>query len=123
MLEQLRKPRYLLGGLAVAAAIAVVLLFLVWRGGQNQAPVSASEEPCSMESGGQRTGYLETILLCSMDSPKCNPDQTQAFRAQPAGAGSTQALLIPDIPDGYVITGGDVDPSMYRITSSGFNRI
>jgi hypothetical protein len=81
VLEQLRKPRYLLGGLAVAAAIAVVLLFLVWRGGQNQAPVSASEEPCSMESGGQRTGYLETILLCSMDSPKCNPDQTQVFRA------------------------------------------
>jgi hypothetical protein len=28
-----------------------------------------------------------------MDSPKCNPDQTQVFRAQPAGNWSTQALL------------------------------
>jgi hypothetical protein len=53
VLERLRKPRYLSGGLAVAAAILIVVVFLVWRGGRNQVQVSASEEPCSMESGGK----------------------------------------------------------------------
>lgn len=124
VIERFRKPSYLLGGLVVVVAIAIGIVFLISRGAQNPVSVSASEEPCSMESGGPRVGYLRTILLCSMDSLKCKPDQTQVFRAQPAGTWSTQALMIPDIPDGYVITGGDVvDPSVYRITNAGFTRL
>lgn len=119
-----KNPYYLLGGLVVVVAIAVGLAFLLWPGSQSQVPVSAAEEPCETESGGHRVGYVRTILLCSMDSRRCNPDQTQVFRAQSAGNWSTQALLIDDIPDGYVIRGGDViDPSMYRISNVGFGRI
>jgi hypothetical protein len=124
ILQQLRKPRYLLGSLVVAGAAAIALPFLVLRGAQDKVAASPEEEPCSMESGGQRVGYIRTILLCSMDSPKCNPDQSQVFRAQAVGGWSTQALMIPDIPDGYVISGGDVfDPSPYRIANVGFGKI
>jgi hypothetical protein len=120
----LRGPRYLI--------LALIVLFLSLAGtwlaffrNDNSLPtVSASEESCSTDAGERRTGYTRTILLCTTESPKCKPDQTRVFQARPPGAWNTEAMLIPDIPEGYVITGGDlVDPSIYRIRNLGFEGV
>jgi hypothetical protein len=117
-----------LRSLAVAvAAIALVIagtLFFFLRTDHPQPIAAATEEPCATGPNNEKVGYLRTILLCPADSPQCAPDQFRVFRAHHAGSWNAEAMLIPDIPDGYVITGGDmVDPSPYRITSMGFNSI
>ncbi len=121
------KSSYLIGAIIVVALLATAILFVVLRGEQKQVIASAAEEPCATESFGEagaRVGYLRTILLCSADSLRCNPDQTSVVRTQQAGSWNTQALLIADIPDGYVITGGDLlNPSVYSIRNMGFDRI
>jgi hypothetical protein len=120
----LRGPRHLI--------LALIVLFLSLTGTwlafsrhDNDFPTaSASEELCSTDTGARHTGYARTILLCTTDSPKCKPDQTRVFQARPPGAWNTEAMLIPDIPEGYVITGGDlVDPSIYRIRNMGFEGV
>lgn len=123
-----RKSRYLIGAIGAVALLEIgILFFVVQRGLQNQFIARAAEEPCATESIGEgraQVGYLKTILLCSADSLRCNPDQTRVVRTQQAGSWNTQALLIPDIPDGYVITGGDLlNPSVYSIRNMGFDRI
>ncbi len=122
----LRKRRYLI----VMAAFAVVLVsvagtwWVLSRKSNNSFPVSAGEDPCMTDSGGLRHGYAKTIVLCTMDSPKCKPDQKSVFQAQQLGGWSTEAMLVTDVPDGYVITGGDlIDPSVYNLRSLGFQGI
>src|SRR5208283_2016657 len=104
-----------------------ILFFLVLRGEQKEVVASAAEQPCATGSVGEsstRVGYSRTILLCSADSFRCKPDETQVVRTQQAGSWNTQALLIPDIPDGYVIIGGDLlNPSIYNIRNMGFDGI
>jgi hypothetical protein len=127
-LDALRKPSYL----TLAVGVAVVLLALLAIGSwfvffaqtEPKPILSAAEEPCANGPGGERVGFLRTVLLCPMDSPKCKPDQVKTFRAQRSDSWSTEAMIIPDIPDGYVITGGDlIDPSPYRLTNMGFNKV
>jgi hypothetical protein len=122
----LRKRRYLI----VIVAFAVVLVsaagtwWALFRQDNNSVPVSVGEEPCMTDSGGLRNGYAKTIVLCTMESPKCKPDQTGVFRAQQPGGWNTEAMLVADIPDGYVITGGDLlDPSVYNLRSLGFDGV
>jgi len=120
----LRGPRYLILALIVLF-LSVAGTWLAFCRHDNVLPTaSASEESCSTDTGERHTGYARTILLCTMDSPKCKPDQTRVFQARPPGAWNTEAMLIPDIPEGYVITGGDlVDPSIYRIRNMGFEGV
>src|SRR5208282_1813145 len=123
-LESLREPRYVAVAVAAVALLAVGLWFVFSRQTQPQPTLTSTEEPCATGPNGERVGFLRTILLCPMDSPSCKPDQVQVFRAQRSGSWSGEAMLIPDIPDGYVITGGDlIDPSPYRVTNEGFTRI
>lgn len=122
--EIARNPR----NLGIAAAVVVLLAIGLWfaflRQDHPQPTASVTEEPCRTGPAGERVGYLRTVLLCAMDSPSCKPDQAKVFRAQRAGSWSAEAMLIPDIPDGDVITGGDmVDPSPYRLTNMGFNKV
>lgn len=120
----LREPRYLSVALVAVALLAIGLWFVFFGQTRVQPSLSATEEPCTNGPGGERVGFLRTVLLCPMDSPKCKPDQVQVFRAQRSGSWNAEAMLIPDIPDGYVITGGDlIDPSPYRLTNMGFNKI
>ena len=125
--KYLRKPSYLIGTIVAVVLLAVGIFFVVLRGGQKQVIASAEEYSCTTESVGEgstRVGYLRAILLCSADSVRCKPDQTRVIRTQQAGSWNTQAMMIPDIPDGYVITGGDLlNPSAYRIRNLGFDRI
>ena len=126
--KYLRNSRYVIGGIAAVALLEIgILILVVQRGLQKQVVASAVEEPCATKSigeGGGRVGYLRTILLCSADSLRCNPDQTRVVRTQQTGSWNTQALLIPDIPDGYVISGGDLlNPSVYNIRNMGFDGI
>jgi hypothetical protein len=126
-LETLRQPGargVAVGAVAAVALVAIGSWFALFR--QNQPPptLSAAEEPCTNGPGGERVGFLRTILLCPMDSPKCKADQVRVFRARRSDSWSAEAMLVPDIPDGYVITGGDlIDPSPYRLTNMGFNKI
>jgi hypothetical protein len=113
-------------GVAVAAValLAVGSWFVFFGQTQPKPAVTAAEEPCTTDSGGERVGFLRTVLLCPSDSPKCKPDQVKVFRAQRSDSWSAEAMLVPDIPDGYVITGGDlIDPSPYRLTNMGFNKV
>ncbi len=122
----LRKRRYLI----VIVAFAVVLVsaagtwWAFFRQNNNPVPVSDGEDPCMTDSGGLRNGYAKTIVLCTMEAPKCKPDQTRMFRAHPPGGWNTEAMLVADVPDGYVITGGDlIDPSVYNLRSLGFDGV
>ncbi|MBV9222270.1 MAG: hypothetical protein JO366_15395 [Methylobacteriaceae bacterium] len=120
----LRKPRYLIFAIGAAALLALGLFLAFDRQDSRQPMLNATEEPCTDGPGGQRVGYLKTVLLCPVESPKCKPDQIQVFRAPRSGGWNAEAMLIPDVPEGYVITGGDVmDPSIYRITNMGFNSV
>ena len=123
----MRHPRYAIGGAAAVTLLIIGMLFLFLGGRQPPVVASAMEEPCATQSGdeaGGRVGYLRTILLCAADSLRCKPDQTRVFRAEPTGSWNTEAMMIPDIPDGYVITGGDqLDPSAYRLRNLGFNSV
>jgi hypothetical protein len=122
--ERMRGPRLLIVAIAASVVLASGLFYVfIWSDRSPPAP-AAIEEPCTNGPGGDRVGYLRTILLCPIDSPQCKPDQVQVFRAQHSSSWSSEAMLIPDIPDGYIITGGDLlDPSAYRVASLGFNRI
>ena len=126
-LAALRQPSYLSIAVGVAVVIALLAIgswFVFFGQTQPQPTLSAAEEPCTNGPGGGRVGFLRTVLLCPMDSPKCKPDQIKVFRAQRADSWSTEAMIIQDIPDGYVITGGDlIDPSPYRLTNMGFNKV
>jgi hypothetical protein len=126
-METLRQPRYLIVAAVAVAAVALLaigLSFVFLRQDLPQPVLSSTEEPCATGANGERVGYLRTILLCPMESPQCKPDQVQVFRAQRSGSWNAEAMLVPDIPDGYVITGGDmVDPSPYSITNMGFNNV
>ncbi len=123
-LETLRDPRYLSIAIVAVALLAIGLWFVSFGQTHPKPTLSATEEPCTNGPRGERVGFLRTVLLCPMDSPKCKPDQVQVFRAQRSDSWSAEAMLIPDIPDGYVITGGDlIDPSPYRVTNMGFNKI
>ena len=120
-----RRTRYFILGFIVLL-LSAAGIWLAFTPHDNSLPtVNAGEESCSTDvGGGQRTGYAKTILLCTMESPKCKPDQTRVFQARPPGAWNTEAMLIQDIPEGYVITGGDlVDPSIYRIRNMGFESV
>ena len=124
--EAMKRPRGRMFGGAVVALLAVAASFALIHQDQSQqqATASTTEETCSNGPGGDRVGYLRTVLLCPVDSPQCKPDQRRVFKARRSGGWNAEAMLIPDIPDGYVITGGDmVDPSPYRITNMGFNGV
>jgi hypothetical protein len=116
--------RYLVLTLLVLVLSAAGMWLAFSRHNNSLPTVGASEESCSTDTGERRIGYARTILLCTMESPKCKPDQTRVFQAGPPGAWNTEAMLIPNIPEGYVITGGDlVDPSIYRIRNMGFESV
>jgi hypothetical protein len=122
--ETLREPRALAIVAVAAALLAIGSWFAFFRQASPQQTLSETEESCTNGPGGDRVGFLRTVRLCAKDSPKCKPDQVRVFRAQRSDSWSAEAMLIPDIPDGYVITGGDLlDPSPFRITNMGFNRI
>jgi len=122
----LGKRRHLVAILAFA--VALLIGAGTWRTfnrhNDDFVPVSVGEEPCMTDSGGLRNGYAKTIVLCTMESPKCKPDQSRVFRAQPPGGWNTEAMLVTDIPVGHVITGGDLlDPSIYNLRSLGFDGV
>lgn len=122
----LRKRPYVIATVVFAAVLlsAAGTWWALFRPTSNSVPVGIGEEPCMTDSGGLRHGYGITILLCTMESPKCKPDQTRVFRAQAPGGWNTEAMHVADIPDGYVITGGDLlDPSVYNLRSLGFEGI
>jgi hypothetical protein len=111
-------------GIVVVALFTLGAFFYFPRQEHSQPSSVVSEDPCSTGAGAERNGYLRTVLLCSADSPSCTPDQRRVFRAHHAGDWNAEAMLIPDIPDGDVITGGDmVDPSPYQVASMGFSGI
>ena len=114
-LAWLRDRRYLVLACIVVLLGAAGTWVAFFRQANNSVTPSVGEEECSTGAGGLSTGYTKTIVLCTTESPKCKPDQTQVFRAQPPGGWNTEAMLVPDIPEGYVITGGDlIDPSVYN---------
>jgi hypothetical protein len=119
-----RGARYLILALIVVL-LAAAGMWLAFSRHDNSLPtMSASEESCSTDTGERAAGYTKTILLCTVDSPKCKPDQTRVFQARPPGAWNAEAMLIPDIPEGYVITGGDLlDPSVYTLRNRGFDGV
>jgi hypothetical protein len=118
-------PRNVAIAIVALAVLAIGAFFVLPRQSSPPAIASATEEPCTTGAQGEeRTGYLRTVLLCPEDSPQCQSDQVRVFRARRSGNWNAEAMLIPDIPDGDVITGGDmVDPSPYRVTSMGFNSV
>jgi hypothetical protein len=112
--------------IGIAAVVLLALGAFFYFPLQNHPPPSstATEEPCTTGAGGERNGYLRTILLCSAASPSCAPDQRRVFQAHHAGDWNAEAMLVQDIPDGYVITGGDmVDPSPYQVASMGYSGV
>jgi hypothetical protein len=120
----LRERRLLVLACIVVLLSAAGMWLAFFRQANDSVPVSVGEEPCSTGSGGLSSGYAKTIVLCTEESPKCKPDQTQVFRAQPPGDWNAEAMLVPDIPEGYVITGGDlIDPSVYNLRSLGFDHV
>jgi hypothetical protein len=120
----LRERRFLVLACIVVLLSAAGMWLAFFRQANDSVPVSVGEEPCSTGSGGLSSGYAKTIVLCTEESPKCKPDQTQVFRAQPPGDWNAEAMLVPDIPEGYVITGGDlIDPSVYNLRSLGFDHV
>jgi hypothetical protein len=122
--KSLREPRYLAAAAAAVGLAALGMWFSLSRQPPPQPTLASTEEPCATGPNNERVGFLRAVLLCSMDSATCKPDQVRVFRAQRSGSWSGEAMLIPDIPDGYVITGGDlIDPSPYRVTNEGFTRI
>ena len=123
--EALKSPRGRIVAGAVIALLAVAASFaLIPQDRLQQPTASTTEETCSNGPEGDRVGYLRTVLLCPVGSPQCKPDQLRVFKARRSGSWNAEAMLIPDIPDGYVITGGDMmDPSPYRVTNMGFSGI
>jgi hypothetical protein len=124
--KHLTKSRYLTAATVAVALLAVGVLFVALRGGQQEGVASAMEEPCATDigQGGPRVGYSKTILLCSVDSLRCKPDQTRVLALRNSGSWNTAAMMIPDIPDGYVITGGDMlNPSRIVLRNLGFDGI
>jgi hypothetical protein len=121
----MQSPRRIAIGIAVFALLVVGAFYYFARHDYSPSPSAANnEEACTTGVNGERNGYLRTVLLCSADSQSCSPDQRSVFQAHHAGAWNAEAMLIPDIPDGDVITGGDmVDPSPYHVTSMGFSGI
>ncbi len=124
--KHLTKSNVLIAALVAVALIAIGVLFVALRGGRQQAVASAMEETCSTNIGefGIRTGYSKTLLFCAADSLRCKPDQTRVVSLQHPGSWNTQAMLVADIPDGYVITGGDMlNPSRIILRNLGFDKI
>jgi len=120
----LRERRYLILACIVVLLSAAGMWWAFFRQANDSVTASVGEEECSTGAGGLSTGYAKTIVLCTTESPKCKPDQTSVFRAQPPGDWNNEAMLVSDIPEGYVITGGDlIDPSVYNIRSRGFDHV
>jgi len=118
----LREWRNLVLAFIVALVIAVGTWLAFFRQSNSPVAESVGEESCSTTNGA--VGYARAIVLCTAGSPRCRPDQERKFRAQPPGGWNTEAMLIPDIPEGYVITGGDlIDPAVYQIRSRGFDGV
>ena len=117
----LRERRYPILAFVIVLLSAAGIWRALFHQDNNVVTASVGEEPCSTDNG---TGYTKAIVLCTMESPKCKPDQAGVFRAQPPGDWNAEAMLIRDIPEGYVITGGDlIDPSVYNLRSMGFDHV
>jgi len=124
--KYLTKSNYLIAAGVAVALIAIGISFVALRGWREQAVASATEEPCATDIGevGLRVGYSRSLLLCAAESLRCKPDQTRVLSLQHPGSWNTQPMLIPDIPDGYVITGGDMlNPSRIILRNLGFDKI
>jgi len=84
-------------------------------------PVGA--EPCPPGPGVDQAGDLVEILLCAGNSPRCKPDGGRVYHAARGAAQTAQVLTDPNIPDGYVISGGDLFSSTYDMATRGFHNL
>lgn len=84
---------------------------------------SRAHEPCLASPGVGERSYLIEILLCAADSPRCKPDGMRVCRAGRAENPEVEAPSIPDIPDGYVITGGELFSAIYDMATRGFGNV
>ncbi|WP_158818101.1 hypothetical protein [Methylocapsa sp. S129] len=82
-----------------------------------------AHEPCPASPGVDQPGYLVEILLCTADSPRCKPDGTHVYKAGRGANPELEALSIQDIPDGDVITGGELFTSVYDMATRGFGAV
>jgi hypothetical protein len=83
----------------------------------------APGEACQGASSDGLPGYLVEIRLCSADSPRCKPGAHSTYRARRAALREMQTFSIPEIPDGYVISGGELFSSVYDLATRGFANV
>ena len=63
------------------------------------------------------------MRLCTAASAWCKPSEGPVYKARPIAKREAATLSIPDIPDGYVITGGELLGSAYDLTNRGFSHV
>lgn len=80
-------------------------------------------EPCPASQGVDQRGYLVEVHLCAADSRRCSPHGRPTYKAELATHRQAAALTINDIPDGYVISGGELFTSSYDLATRGFNNV
>jgi hypothetical protein len=85
--------------------------------------LSAAEaaEPCPATPGETRQGVLIDVHLCVLGYERCRADPAGVYRAERTP--SPAPLLIQDIPDGAVATGGALFSSSYDTANLGFKLI
>jgi hypothetical protein len=84
---------------------------------------SRAAEMCPASPDGDQQGYLIEIGLCTADSPRCRSRGAPLYKARRPENAETETLSIPDIPDGYVITGGELYSSVYELATRGFKNV
>jgi hypothetical protein len=82
-----------------------------------------ASEPCPATAGVDQPGYLVDILLCTVHAPRCRPHGMQVYKAGRGASPEVQPLPLANIPDGYVITGGELFSSTYEMATLGFRDV
>ncbi|MGD0722114.1 MAG: hypothetical protein ABR970_13840 [Roseiarcus sp.] len=83
----------------------------------------ASGEACRAAPSGGLPGYLVEIRLCNADSPRCKAGASPIYRARRPALREMETFSIPEIPDGYVIDGGELFSSVYDLATRGFANV
>jgi hypothetical protein len=96
----------------VATMIALLLLLPV-------SPVRG-DESCPPSPGRDDPGRLVEIQICAADARRCGAGGKPAYKAGRTASPEVQSLAIPDIPEGYIITGAELFTSTYDLGTRGF---
>jgi len=99
------------------AVLAAALLSLAATGS------GRANEMCPGSHDTDQQGYLIEIRLCAADSPRCKPRGGPMYKARRAASRELETLSIPDVPDGYVIAGGELYSSVYEMATRGFANV